>query len=391
MKSNVLFIDTGDFESFPPGGTLNFAKQMLSSFGNRLCLVGITTDGLPVGRWVEREIGGETYDYFAVGRRAASAKKPLVPPRISGYLQLRRHREEILARGVRSVFIQTHHVMLAVHDWPWEHVCFRFPGVENPLAISRYPGVQLLARPFARRFYGAVQRADCILAAADDQAITGMVGQSGGLLSREQVTGFPTRVDTELFRPASRSRSRQQAGLPETAVVLASCGRIHWAKGWKLLIDAFAILLQTHPDAYLCFIGDGQDRGRLETYAAERGVSERIRITGFQPPRLVAAWLNAADVYVSGSLREGWSTVMIEAQGCGLPIVTTRVSSAGEIIAPGRTGYIIDGRDPDDFAAAVRNALALENVGDIAVPHADRYALKHLKEDLETLFPPLRA
>ncbi len=48
MKSSVLFIDTGDFESVPPGGTLNFAKQMLSSFGNRLALVGITTENLHV-------------------------------------------------------------------------------------------------------------------------------------------------------------------------------------------------------------------------------------------------------------------------------------------------------------------------------------------------------
>jgi glycosyltransferase involved in cell wall biosynthesis len=391
MKSSVLFIDTGDFESVPPGGTLNFAKQMLSSFGNRLGLVGITTDNLPLGRWVEREIGGETYDYFAVGRRTASAAKPLVPPRISGYLQLRRHRKAILARGVRTVFIQTHHVMLAVHDWPWDHVCFRFPGVENPLAISRYRGVQFLARPFARRFYRAVQRADCILAAADDEAIAGMTEQSGGILSRDRVVGFPTRVDTGLFRPGGREQSRRHNGLPETAVVLATCGRIHWAKGWQLLIDAFTELLASHPDAVLCFIGDGQDRGRLEAYAREKGVGQQIRVTGFLPPASVAAWLNAADVYVSGSMREGWSTVMIEALACGLPIVTTRVSSAGEIVAEGQTGYIIEGRDPGEFAAAVRKALALENAGALAVEDADRYALKRLKQDLETLFPPLRA
>jgi glycosyltransferase involved in cell wall biosynthesis len=82
---------------------------------------------------------------------------------------------------------------------------------------------------------------------------------------------------------------------------------------------------------------------------------------------------------------------MIEALSCGLPIVSTRVSSAGEIIAEGQTGYIIDRRDPGEFAAAIKNALALENARERAVADADRYALKHLKQDLETLFPPLRA
>ena len=50
----VLFIDTSDFENYYPGGTLKFAKQMLSTFGDRLCLMGVATDDTPVGKWKKK-------------------------------------------------------------------------------------------------------------------------------------------------------------------------------------------------------------------------------------------------------------------------------------------------------------------------------------------------
>lgn len=387
----MLFIDTLDFERFPPGGTLNFARQMLLAFGDRLCLVGVVTDDTPVGRWVDKQINGLTYKFFAIGRYTMTASKPFIPPRLTGYLQLRRYRKEIMSLGITSAFTQSHEVIMATSGWEWNNLCFRFPGAENPLSISRYSGANLLSGLFDRMFFPAVRRADVIMAAADEKSIKEMITRSNGAISRAQVVQFPTRVDTSIFHPASTLECRADVGFPEDATVIVTCGRVHWAKGWKFLIDAFCIFRQSHTNAYLCFIGDGQDRGKVEEYAKETGTDDRVRITGTQTPQQVAKYINAADLFVFGSYREGWATVLIEALSCGIPIVSTNVSSAGEIITEGRNGYVVEDRDTEKFAEAMRKAITLENSAELSLAKSQKYALKYLARDLEKIFPPLKA
>lgn len=385
----VLLIDTIDFESFPPGGTLNFARQMLKVFGNKLALVGVVTDKTPVGRWVKKEIDGTTYDFFAIGRRQATPRKPFVPPRLSGYLQLRRYRKEILALGPRAAFVQSHEVMMALSDWGWEALCFRFTGVFNPLLTARYRGSALLARPLEQAFFKTLRRATLVLATADEKAIAEMIGRSKGRVRREDLARFSTRVDTSVFRPMERGACRARLGFPTDATLLTTCGRLHWIKGWDFLIDTFGHFLRARPNALLCFIGDGQDRARIEAYAQRAGVADRIRITGFQKPEQIAAYLSCADLYVSGSHEEGWATTMIEALSCGLPIVATVVSGAREIVTEGRNGFVLEARDPQAFADASLRALQLPGVEAFSLKEAEKYALKRMRHDLEELFPPL--
>ena len=292
---------------------------------------------------------------------------------------------------MRDVFISEQEVMMAVSLWNWDSVCYFFPGVANQLQISRYRYAWLLSGLFEMVFFRAVTSANVILAAADDESIRRMVERSRGLLTRDRIISFPTRVDTSIFHPASKIVCRSDAEFPEDAIVIVTCGRIHWAKGWRFLIDVFRVFRRSFPNAHLCFIGDGQDRGKVEGYAKETGVADRIRVTGFQSPQQVATYLNAADLYVTGSYREGWATVMIEALSCGIPMVSTNVSSAREIITEDRNGYVIEDRDREKFAEAMRKAIALENVAEFSLAESEKYALKYLGRDLERIFPPLRA
>jgi glycosyltransferase involved in cell wall biosynthesis len=318
------------------------------------------------------------------------AGRPLIPPTLKGYLNLRRYKKEILSLGVASAFMQCHEMLLASAGWGWESLCFCFPGVANPLSISRYPGAHLLGGLFDEFFFPALNHADVILAAADDNSIQDMIRRSRGLIARDRVIQFPTRVDTSIFHPAPKDASRAIVDYPEGATVIVTCGRVHWAKGWQFLIDAFQEFRRLIPNAYLCFIGDGQDRGRLEGYAAKARLSDRIRVTGFLSPEQIAAYLNAADVFALASYKEGWATVLVEALSCGVPLVSTRVSSAAEIIIEGKNGFIVDDREPDIFAQAIFKALSLENVTQCSVDEADRYSLKYLSRDMKNLFPPLK-
>ena len=377
---HCLLLEGCDFDRFPAGGQLAVARQIMAAFGPRLALVGISTDGTPVGRWVEKDLDGRRFHFFATGRREVGAGRPPVPARLSRYLGLRRHREAILSLGARAAFTQAPEDLLAVAGWGLERLCYCFPGVENPLAASRYPWARPLAALHDRLLFRALRQVDAILASADDRAIDGLVARSGGRLPRSLVRGLPSHYDQRVFFPVPKALARDRIGGEAGSPLVVSVGRLSRVKGWDLVLAAFARLLAERPGARLCFVGDGEDRARLEAAARDLGVAGRVSITGILPPAGVSLHVNAADVVVVGSRREGWSVAMLEALGCGKPLVTTDVSGASALVHAGRNGFVVPGRDPGVLAQALGRALSLDPAAaereSLAV--ALRYALPEL-------------
>jgi glycosyltransferase involved in cell wall biosynthesis len=144
------------------------------------------------------------------------------------------------------------------------------------------------------------------------------------------------------------------------------------------------------PAARLYFVGDGEDRGKLEARISEAGVGESVVITGFLEPQGVARILNSAHVFLLGSHREGWPTALVEAQACGLPAVATDVSGASILIDPGRNGFICADRDAAGFAQMILAALDLKCPNPISLEIGARHSLERWKQQLATLWEPLR-
>ncbi len=383
----ILLIENCDFRSFPPGGQLTFARNLIRAFGHRLALVGAAVNGDPVGRWIEREFEGRRLPFLAVGRLRPEAGRPLVPARLRFWLRLRRYRRRILALGARHAIALAPETMMALRDWGLE-VCYHFSGVENPLRASRYVWARPLARWFEAAHLASAGKATLLLAHAEGQAVEELAARSGGRLARERLHCFPTCVDSELFRPRAKLEARRALGLPEDSPLFVSLGRISRAKGWSLLLEALACYRRSE-EALLCFVGDGEDRARLEARAAELGLGSAVKVTGFQPSQAVARWLNAADVAVFGSLAEGWSNAMLEALASGKAVVTTAVSGAREMIREGVNGFVLAERDPEAFARAMRAARELPEAEWASVRAASRYNLRQMAAAFRSLWPPL--
>jgi len=101
-------------------------------------------------------------------------------------------------------------------------------------------------------------------------------------------------------------------------------------------------------------------------------------VTGFVTQERVKTFLSAADVYVVGSLREGWSVAMLEALACGKPIVSTAVSGAADMVQEGCNGFVLPERDPVRFADAVLRSLTLPAAASCSLDIARRYSLETL-------------
>jgi glycosyltransferase involved in cell wall biosynthesis len=386
--SRFVLVESCNFVDFPAGGQLSFARQLLAVFGDELALVGIATDDTPVGVWTSRTIDGVTYRYFAMGRRQKTAARPLVPERIRSLLELRRHRRAILGGGDSCFFTQAPELLMELAKWPLASLCYQFPGVENPLRNPRYPWGKLLATRFDRQLFSSLGAADTILAAADAPSIERLVARSHGLLQQRQVKHFPTRVDTDFFRPQEQAGTRQRLGIEAGVPVVVVSGRINRVKGYPLLLDAFRDFRSAAPQARLIFVGDGEDRPELESRASALGLVPWVTVTGFLPQAAVRDYLNAADLIAVGSHNEGWSVAMLEALACGKALVSTEVSGAREMILEGRNGFVVPGRESGAFAAAMARALELPAAAETSLARAKSYALGRLKDDLLQLWPP---
>ncbi len=387
--SECLFVEACDFISYPPGGQLSFARQMMSAFGNRLALVGISIDQTPCGQWIKKRIDGVEYDFFAIGKRAPITRRPVIPRRLSAFLQLKLNKKSILSRSHKKVFINSPEAALAMVEWSFEQSCYCFHGVENPLVFSRYKVGRLFGSVFERLLFKAVLKAGVVLACSDDTEVATLVERSKGVFTQGSIVPFPTRVDTSVFRPFDISEARARLGITMQEPVFVVSGRLNTYKGWRLVLDAFALFIKRKRHGRLIFVGDGEDRHLLEAQIAMMELKDRVRITGFVPPSEVVWYLNAADIYVVGSLREGWSVAMLEALACGKIIVSTDVSGAKEMVREGENGLVIRQRDPHAFALGMEKALMLPDAQKTSFSIAHKYSLDGLRADMVKVWPAL--
>jgi glycosyltransferase involved in cell wall biosynthesis len=155
---------------------------------------------------------------------------------------------------------------------------------------------------------------------------------------------------------AGRGRARHELRLPEEAKVVLTVGSLTWQKAQHDLVDAFAEVSRPAPAAVLLIAGDGRLREPLVARAAERGVAGRVRFLGNRGD--VPDLMEAADVFVLSSVREGLSVTLLEAMRAGRPAVVTDVGGNPEVVVDGETGRVVPVGDPAALARAISGLLA---------------------------------
>lgn len=358
----ILFIELCNFQDYPTGGHLSFAIHMLGAMGNNLKLVGIDTDECcDVGKWTEKEINGTKYEYFSVARIKKSSKKPLIPGRITAYLQIHKYIKRVLNSNFDYILVQTPEVLFSLPNSVLNKVCLIMPGVENPLRISRYKCARRIAGIYDWFFFKKAKYASIIMAAADNNALESFIERSKGTITPEKVSQFPTRYDADVFKIMNRDLLRRKYDIDEGTILYVTTGRLNWFKGWKFMIDCIERL--NNPLAHLVFIGDGEDEQKIKNYIIERKLEKQITLLGRQSLSVIAEYLNMADAFIMGSYKEGWSTSLVEATACGVPCVVTEFSSASDMVEDGVNGWVIKDRNEEDFTLRLKDALLLDKSG----------------------------
>ena len=380
----ILVIDNVNFINYPTGGIMAFYRTLLPAFGNDIKLAGICTDtSYPTGKWIKKKIFDIEFDFFSMANIKPSAKKPLVPERIQNCFHVKKHIRKI-TKGIDFdvILTQTPEVTYFIPTKLLKKTCFILPGIENPLSISRYSWAKNLATIYDKFFLmPKAKKVRWLLAAADYEARCKFSERSKGKIKAEDIIPFPTRFDDSIYFPKRNTAEQGVSTSKEKTFV--TVGRLGWFKGWKLMIDAFCIAQEKEPNSKLIFIGDGEDEKKILNYINEKNLNEKIELVGKKHPAEIAEYLNKSDVFIMGSMVEGWSTTLVEACACGIPCVVTRFSSAEEMVKEGENGYIVKSRDEQEFAQRMLDAFQLDRNHVIEFDQQfEKYAISHLKEDL---------
>ena len=163
------------------------------------------------------------------------------------------------------------------------------------------------------------------------------------------------------FRPVRSAAVRRDVavryGLPPRYVL--AVGTLEPRKNLTTLLEAFARLRRDgEVDADLRLVLAGA-RGWLDEpiFATVRslGLEDAVRFTGFVDDADLPAVYSGAALFVFPSLHEGFGLPLLEAMACGVPVVTSNISSMPEVA--GDAAVLVDPRDADGLAAAIARLL----------------------------------
>jgi len=188
-------------------------------------------------------------------------------------------------------------------------------------------------------------------------------------------------IDRYGFREERIRVIRNGGQFPDGAAVAASpneifhigtVGRMVPIKGLDLFLEVAAALRQDSRAVRFSILGDGPLRDELARKAEDLKISDSVEFVAPRPDPF--GYYRSLDVYLSTSVHEGLPLSVVEAMACGKPVVSSAVGGIPEIVVDGEDGFLVKGRDPQQFAercrALMRDARLRSKMGERAAASA---------------------
>ena len=162
--------------------------------------------------------------------------------------------------------------------------------------------------------------------------------------------------------------------LPENAKIIGTVFRFVKEKQPLLWVNTIAKVCEKDPNVFAVMIGSGILSRTTQEYINNLGLQNRIFLPG--QTRMVKSWLDKFDIFFLCSRVEGLPNVIIEAQGFGVPVISTKAGGASETIIEGITGHIVDSHNPEILSQKINTILNdkkwLENASEKAIEFSQR-------------------
>jgi len=155
---------------------------------------------------------------------------------------------------------------------------------------------------------------------------------------------------------------------------LVTVGRLARQKRIHLIIEAAANLAREGRAMPLTIIGEGPERGRLESLARELGMNDQVRFAGPLKPADIAGAIAGADLFAFAGVGEGFGLVAAEALMAGVPVVALNSGGIGDVVPRAGAGQLVEDVPDERGAAAGLSHAMTELLAEPAARAAARAA-----------------
>ncbi|MEA2295731.1 MAG: hypothetical protein QOE86_3370 [Solirubrobacteraceae bacterium] len=186
---------------------------------------------------------------------------------------------------------------------------------------------------------------------------------------------------------------RAELGLDASVPLVGTASVFRPQKALWVLLEAFARVLRSRPDARLVLAGGGPTEDALRRLAAERGIADSVHFLGYRQD--MTGFLRAIDVAAMSSDFEGTPLLLFECMAHGTPLVATDVGGIRDVLEDGRSVSLVPRRDPVALAGAIeallRDAARRDQMARAAAEQLPRYEIDQVAEEFAALYERLLA
>ena len=242
--------------------------------------------------------------------------------------------------------------------------CFLYPDGYAALKIARILSIPVVTQSIgsdinrigdpisAMQTRAVLRETDFLVTVSDDLRKKAVAMGAPPDKARAVVNG----CDLSVFHVGNRLMARQQLRIGPAAQAVVYIGRMDVKKGLRELVEAAAALHPERPNLQVYLVGEGPDRGLIESAIQSAEASDYIHVMPACSFDEVAVWMTAADLITLPSYMEGCPNVVLEALACGRPVVATHVGGIPEMVSD-ECGRLVPPRHPVELARALASVL----------------------------------
>lgn len=159
-------------------------------------------------------------------------------------------------------------------------------------------------------------------------------------------------VDTSKFSKDESERYylQKKFNLQKQTIILLSVGELSVRKNHRVVIEALDKIGDKNLKYFIA--GEGELEQKLKTLVKNLHLTDQVFFLGYRTD--IRQLCNSADIFIMPSIHEGLSVALMEAMGCGKPIVCSKIRGNVDLIKQDKGGYLCDTFDIDHYAEAIK-------------------------------------
>ena len=338
----------------------NFIKYSPEDFSIEFVGVSSNKGERQLGKWHEMEYHNREFKFLPVSYVVGENVRPKVPLSLRFTTSLFRYKHKIPLDG-RSLEFHRVEPSLPFRRCSSPKILFvhgHMGDIYNPHTEVRWAKIPGLYFRLEKRLIDGFER----IYVVREDGVEFYKEKYPDL--RERFRFLPTWVDDEVFYPYSYDKRQlerrefcRRHGFSEKDRFIIFVGRLEKQKDPLLVVGSFYALCSRIENAKLIIVGTGSLERQVRNKVLECGLEQKVTFTGSLPQSKVADIMRISDVFLLTSAFEGMPRSVLEALGCGLPVVTTDVGEVKRVVKEGFSGIVCDRREPKVISEALNRVL----------------------------------